>query len=707
MNKWTPTPEFEEQLRESFNIPDVNSEFVSRLQSRLGRMAASYSSQRQHSGKLRLAWSAVLILVALAILVTLVIGPQQVLAAVGKLFGYIPGIGIVDDDKEFRILAEPVSATRDGITLTVTNALSTPEKTVILYSIENVPWDALSHEESVIGCSSMAELVLPDGQVLQSGEGGGAMGQYRFLYPPLSADLDEVAFFLPCIFNTLPGKAPEDWELSLIFISAPADMDIIPVFEVENTPAPVPMPESDQFQPLSVTQVLDIGDDYVIFGEFDHAGLTERLNDESYWLSTETFALTDGNNEPIFYDFPTDIDFTAPSNPEVEMFAFRISKSFLPPLKIAFRGSLISKIGSPQEFTISFDAGDNPQPWQEWQVNQSLKIEGYETLLTTIVAYVDGYAFVFDHGENSDLYQSGSHSVSVENIEIEGYLPVGGGGGGGGGIGSLSLVYESIPKGKLAVILKAQLYQSSGKKEWTLQWSPEKANAELFGIRPQVDQWLLTDEGYILIGHNEWTDSRITNVSEYGDMKALDANGKELPLEKLTFAKTVTLIDNLQGHQWAYLLAEKSISNPVSLRLEKVNIEFAQPIRFDFDLRGYGFNFSDEQSGLGWKLGNQPLNIPGVVANLVKAKYLKDGAYSGFEFAVMGDSWLKSLALDFESGVSAETKPRVNRVDINDEYYTLLISVLTDGQLSMPIGMVAYGADIVGSWESTWFPALE
>src|SRR5215208_3493684 len=69
--------------------------------------------------------------------------------AVGRSIGYIPGFGLVEQGTSIRVLEEPVSVTRDGITVTVTSAVSTAERTVIEFTVENVPWGALSHNENV------------------------------------------------------------------------------------------------------------------------------------------------------------------------------------------------------------------------------------------------------------------------------------------------------------------------------------------------------------------------------------------------------------------------------------------------------------------------------------------------------------------------------------------------------------------------------
>ena len=59
----------------------------------------------------------VAMLIALLILLAL----SGVVYALGRVFGYIPGIGLVDQSAPIRVLAEPVSQTRDGITITISD----------------------------------------------------------------------------------------------------------------------------------------------------------------------------------------------------------------------------------------------------------------------------------------------------------------------------------------------------------------------------------------------------------------------------------------------------------------------------------------------------------------------------------------------------------------------------------------------------------
>jgi len=709
MNNWIPSPEFEEKVKKSYQIPEVRSEFVQALQLRLEARKPSKTVKSFSGRKLSPAWVVGLFVLAFSLLVSLVVGPQEVWAAIGRLFGYIPGVGLVDDGQEFRVLAEPVSQTRDGITVLVSKALLTTDKTVILFSTENVPWEALSHKESVHGCLLKPQLRLPDGDILSIWQGGGGMGGYRFEFPSINQEVDSAVFFLPCLGETLPGLAPENWELPLRFVPAPEGMEVIPVVEVPLPTESTEMPLEREKEPITILKALEIGDQYTLFIEFDPSASQDTAGDGSYWQLTEQPRLVDGSGATVFYQYPMDIEAPEPSNSGAQVFAFQFSKATTPPLSITFAGNQVSKLDEPRDFTVEFDAGADPQPQQEWQINQSLRIGEYETTLTSIIAHETGYSFNFDHGENSNLQLGNAHTVTVEKINIAGQAADGGGGDGGGGdsarmLGSLSLDYENIPTGKLTINITAQLYQSSEPRIWEFDWAPGSMADLLFGIQPVVDRWLEDGDGYILIGHTEWTDPRLANVTESGDMAAHDSNGSTVEIQKLTFAETSALVENLQANQWAYRIKGKDIGWPLTLRLEKVNVEFIEPVRFSVDLRSYGFDFDDNPIGLGWKTGLQPLNVPGISASMFKVTYVREEKFSGFAFEILADARLQNLALDFESGITGESQARLHRAGISDLGGTLLVTVLTDGDLSMPLKLVAHGADISGSWEGAFSP---
>ncbi len=198
--------------------------------------------EQEKRAPMRRAWRyhpVAAVLVALLILAALV----GVAYALGNALGYIPGVGIIQRDTTLRVLAEPVSLTREGITLTVHQAVLSADKSVVLFSVEGLPWEALSHEEDVPGCSGQAFLRLPHGSTLELIGGGGSPHASRFVYPPVPAHVDQLTFVMPCLLGTLPGKAPEDWEIPLRFIPAPAELNIAEV-EVIDLPSPTPQPDT-------------------------------------------------------------------------------------------------------------------------------------------------------------------------------------------------------------------------------------------------------------------------------------------------------------------------------------------------------------------------------------------------------------------------------------------------------------------------------
>ncbi|MCJ7626318.1 MAG: DUF4179 domain-containing protein, partial [Anaerolineaceae bacterium] len=205
----------------------------------------------------RPAISIIILVFALSLL-------SGVVYAVGHSLGYIPGIGIVEQDTPIRVLTQPVVAEQDGITLTVTDAVLSSEKSIVLYTLENVPWDILSHQEDEPGCFMMPFLRLPNGDTLTSSEGGGYQNQIRAVYPPIPAGVNEATFVLPCIMNSLPGLGPKNWELPLHFGPASPDMTIVPVIEITPTPAPEGLNELEA--PVELNAALLIGDQYILTG---------------------------------------------------------------------------------------------------------------------------------------------------------------------------------------------------------------------------------------------------------------------------------------------------------------------------------------------------------------------------------------------------------------------------------------------------------
>ena len=241
--------EFEKNVSQSFGVPAMRPEFVNQVYAELMQQADKKSRKSHRFLGLLPAWAVASAILGILIIGVFVIGPQRVYASFLKLFGYIPGVGIVNQSSPIRVLAEPVSITRDGINITVTSATLTGDRTQIEYRIFGVPQSAYPDREDVIGCYPQEYLRLADGTQLTA---------VNYGYQPIPADINEAVFVIPCIPNTLPGSAPENWEFPLQFVPAPADMVVMPVTEL------LPSPQADISQNVPAADEAVSPDDHAV-----------------------------------------------------------------------------------------------------------------------------------------------------------------------------------------------------------------------------------------------------------------------------------------------------------------------------------------------------------------------------------------------------------------------------------------------------------
>jgi len=464
MSKKTPISpeELENALECYFTEPEPNPEFATWLESGLRSKLIEQESYNMFGKKSRLspriAWGLGL---ALAILIIgLLATSPTIVAAMKRLLGYIPGVGVVEQGAQLRVLAEPVSQTRDGVTITVTEAVLSADKTVVVYTVENVPFENLSHREDIPGCVSSAEIRLPDGIPLQitsgGGEGWGSGYENRFTYVSIPADVNAVTLFVPCIQDTLPGMLPENWELPLRFVPAPSDMTVMPVFDVTpevgtNNPADAP-------NPLRLEKVIETQDGYILIGSFDSRIMPE--NQRALGLSKWP-TITDANGQDVFYSTANDVD--AVSN-EIGVFpwAYEIKgKQHAWPLSIKLEAIEVELPTARVSF--EFDTGPNPQVDQVWTVSQQISLGDYNVEVVSIRFTGDGYSFSL----------KADPAVRWVNVEIEGFIATSSSGGGDGqGLIEASLSYEgTLPTGLLKVNVFSPTVELQGR--WQLQWQPD------------------------------------------------------------------------------------------------------------------------------------------------------------------------------------------------------------------------------------------
>ncbi|MGB7539481.1 MAG: DUF4179 domain-containing protein [Anaerolineales bacterium] len=311
MYDWTSTPRFEDSVRQAFGVPGIRPEFVDKVHSDLMRRVAEKPRRTRPFFGLQPAGIAALAILSLMIIVTLVIGPQRVYAAILQLLGYIPGVGIVDPTYPIRTLAEPVTVTRDGISITVTSAVLTGDRTHIEYRIFGIPRSAYPDREDIHGCFPSDYLLLPDGTRLDR------MDQD---FPPIPAGVNEAVFVIPCIGETLPGTVPENWELPLRFVPAPPDLTVIPVIESLPSQTPLAMANTPtaEINPLRILKVLDIGDKFVLMGEFSYSAAMDPSLPAGSWWAIQRISIVGADGRDVPLAFSNDFDLPTPTRPDSE-----------------------------------------------------------------------------------------------------------------------------------------------------------------------------------------------------------------------------------------------------------------------------------------------------------------------------------------------------------------------------------------------------
>lgn len=422
----------------------------------------------------------VLIMLVLLTISLILIGPERALAALRGLLGYIPGIGLVNEAGGLRVLAAPVTLERDGITVTVEQALLDSERTVVIYQADGIPTEMYPRSEAP-SCFLLPELRLPGGTILQFIEGGGGGWgsgyESRLIYHPVPLALNEAVFFIPCLNGTSPGAAPENWELVLRFVPAPPDVTVVPVFEVSASPEATVASDEGEAMGLYLERVIELEDSYILAGTF-HQG--EELPGSmvmgiSFWPE-----ITDADGRSLPYEIPSDLDL---GSEEMGVFpwAYQIPKGFAAPIAVTLEAV---DVEFPAGMTFQLDTGADPEIGREWVLNQEFIIAGHTVRLVSAVRMENGYEFRFE----SDPSVS---SVSVRDPEYE---PISG--SGGGYLGEFAVKFEyspPVPTGLLTYQITGLIALHPG--PWTLTWEPAEGSEPVATlVVPQtcltLDRWL-------------------------------------------------------------------------------------------------------------------------------------------------------------------------------------------------------------------------
>lgn len=401
MSDLNHSPEFEEKVRKALSVPNAKPEFVDRLRNELVRRPVKMKPQL-----FKPAWAVAFVLV----FAILVVSAPTLVAAFGKIFGYVPGVGLVETTNGIRMLKQPVVATRDGVTLTVTNVFVYEDRIELKYEVsgiapENDGWQAADlntnptafcggvNPGSTYNSDGDARLRLPDGSVLERDYTGKYPQNVFAMQPVYEAsipnDVTELFFMLKCIPQARLGAVPENWEIYLELVEVPAGTIVgEPVIEVTQ-PAlteEVPASSSTEVVPapkvtMTLERIVPTDTNTVLYVHFNmenaDPSLISIMPQNAYVIDSlgQQIPLRGGFVwQPFEHKVGSAFEFVTESKPAEGALTVVVDQV------VAYYMPMYTEPpqATPEEMTFTFDAGANPQYGQKWDLNVPFTIAGFD-----------------------------------------------------------------------------------------------------------------------------------------------------------------------------------------------------------------------------------------------------------------------------------------------------------------------------------------
>ena len=407
MNDLNPSPEFEDKVRQAVDVPNANPEFVNKLRNELARGPVKMKPRLMFKP----AWAVAFVL-ALAVLVISVPG---VAAALGRIFGYLPDVGLVENTGGLRMLAEPASVTRKGVTVTITQAIVYEDHVELTYEVDGVT-ETYSNSPDMCGSvhpdngfwsDSDADLRLPDGTIVRRDYAGEFQFANRYAMKPIyavqvPANVRELTMVLKCIPFTRLGEVPENWEVPFKLISVPAGTVVgAPVIEVQQPtetqpakeptalppieanalPAPVVTMKLEKIVPMESATIFYLSMDM----ENRDPSLISIMPVRAYVIDSQGQKIPLIGNyvlQPFEHRVGSLFQFTSQSKPAdgpltvvVENATAVYAPMYTDPPQ-----------ATPEEMSFTFDAGEMPQQGQTWELDSHFEIAGYPIRITSAKA---------------------------------------------------------------------------------------------------------------------------------------------------------------------------------------------------------------------------------------------------------------------------------------------------------------------------------
>jgi hypothetical protein len=439
--------------------------------------------------------------IVLIVIAVLIVSLPSAANAMRRLFRFIPGIGLVEPEAGYRLLAEPARVERDGVTVTVPQGTVDSQRTVLLLQVDFAVVSGQPSQPSDCANPGNPHIRLPDGSILantaRSGYGYERGYSQRLIFPAVPAN-DTVAMLeLPCLMPFVPGQWPENWQIPLHFIpgdpsqlapvielnpTSPAATSSAPVqptghpasqTTVPTSPAnPPAVPTSlvtptNQAPPFGITMTLEkvaeLPDGYVLMGNMHWTDPT--IPDYGVTVAPNPTIL-DAAGQPIPYEEQAPDSVPAPDSKTYAWSYKILGKHIAWPITLTASANVTLNVDA----AFPLDLGAHPKPGQSWSPNLDLPAGEHNLHVLSV-------ASAADPAGNGMLTFTIQSDPAVTNVVLEDrdHKALGGGGGGDGSPTQGPFTTEFSYNGQLpsgVVTIHVDQITLTLRDLWKITWQP-------------------------------------------------------------------------------------------------------------------------------------------------------------------------------------------------------------------------------------------
>ena len=346
-------------------LHELSDERVPQDLNLLPRIRAQIETTNRAARKSAIRAAALLLTV---VLLSVLFTRPAVVSALREMFGFIPGVGRVDQSAPLRVLASPATSTSGDYTLHVESAVLDANRTVIDYTITGAfpTWDDPALKPEV--CVLTPLLRLPDGSELrwlsQENSPSPSGLQLQVIYPALPPSVDRAVLIFPCLPELPIGEGPQNWQLPLAFAPAPPDLTVYPVIDLPTTTPETAAAQGWMQLELQGAAVLEDG--YYLQAALRWQEDPSIIEVE---ISPDALRLEDAAGQAVSVWFAD--QFPPPTPAEERSLALNLQTAAVtaPGPARLFVDYVI--VRQPASARFTFDPGADPQPGQTWQLDQT------------------------------------------------------------------------------------------------------------------------------------------------------------------------------------------------------------------------------------------------------------------------------------------------------------------------------------------------